>query len=383
MVDSAVWVKVFPPVLSDQVGKWAKVSGGTVTTVTNPDGSVDEIHTFLANGTLTVDSPGYARVLLVGGGGASTTTDTGSGGDFLEGIYALPAGANAVVVGAGGSGAAWGAGVGKKSSCGPVTTADVTFYQGAGGVAGSQVSMEAGRVSSISGSAVTYGAIVAGTTTPNLGQGAKSSQTSGSSGIVIVRVRTTEPTVSDIAATGGTVTEFTGDGTNGVLGQKYRVHTFNANGSLVVSKAGDADVFMISGGGATSGSQATKGAPGRVLRQRLTLGAGTLPVVVGIGGVSRSDTARINYGRPSSLGSLTTGYSMLCDSDGGPAAGAVDTATWTTPYTTSIDGTAKQYGKMTAQNVVPTPNSGDSSHFNDDGSRNGATGKVVVRYEIA
>ena len=48
----------------------------------------------------------------------------------------------------------------------------------------------------------------------------------GGSGIVIVRTITSNSRPGTVVATGGTETTYTGDGSNGDLGQEYKVHTF-------------------------------------------------------------------------------------------------------------------------------------------------------------
>jgi hypothetical protein len=88
---------------------WAKVTGGTVTTYTKPNGDEMEVHTFLADGTLTVDTPGYAEVLVIGGGGHGFNNSNGGGGGggsagrCVFGLHEAPAGPQAVVVGAAGA----------------------------------------------------------------------------------------------------------------------------------------------------------------------------------------------------------------------------------------------------------------------------------------
>ena len=57
----------------------------------------------------------------------------------------------------------------------------------------------------------------------------------GGSGIVIVRTITSNSRPGTVVASGGTETTFTGDGSNGDLGQEYKVHTFTSDGTLSVS----------------------------------------------------------------------------------------------------------------------------------------------------
>lgn len=178
---------------------WAVVEGGTVTTVDNGDGTTDAVHTFTADGTLTVTSPGYARVLCVsGGGGTFPNSGTGvvsqiifgNGGSVLDlASVFLPAGAHAVRVGAGGP-ATWDSQAG-RSSIGNLIVAREPGIGGIGAAgAGGVSSSTSGVASDITGVSVGYGAC-AGGPAPNRGEAYQNGQGTGagSSGVVIVRVR--------------------------------------------------------------------------------------------------------------------------------------------------------------------------------------------------
>lgn len=300
---------------------WAKVTGGTVTTYTKPDGSVMEVHTFTANGTLDVVTPGYADVLLVGGGSGGTGGTYGNGGDVRAGLWALPSGAHAVAVApAGASGP-----LSSASSIGTllraaqvwVSPADLGYGVGAGAVytgSAPYADTAKGYTSDITGAMVEYGKAGSGSSgagAPNTGNGGANG-TTGGSGVVIVAVQKSPPTVSGIVATGGTVTEFTGDGVNGVLGQRYRVHTFTASGSLDVTQGGACDLLVVGGGGAggfTANAQSNVGGGGggsRPVRvNRVLLSAGSNPVEVGEGAVH--DSFVRNGGLSSFLGVVVPG----------------------------------------------------------------------------
>jgi hypothetical protein len=353
---------------------WAKVSGGTVTTVTNADGSVDSVHTFTAaTGILTVEEPGYARVLLVSGAGGGTSAQfSGGGGRIVSGIHSLPVGALPVVVGATGengrAAAAYPAGGwGKASNLGSLTTGKAGPWGSSNSVP-DQITAT-GFTSDISGTPVEYSRVDDASNTP--GSATSTGAVPGHAGVVIVRVRTSPPTVSGVAATGGTVTEYTGDGTNGVLGQKYRVHTFTSpTDYLVVAQGGPADLFMISGGCGWRGDVGggyTGG--GLVIDRPITLVPTTYPVIVGAGGV-RGNTYADVAGKPSSLGALTTGVAL------GNAASGATMADEGKPYTSSITGTPQTYGLGASSR----PNRGDS---NGAAGAGGTSGVVIVRYEIA
>ncbi len=96
-----------------------------------------------------------------------------------------------------------------------------------------------------------------------------------------------------IEAYGGDgVYEFTGDGTNGVLGQSYRVHKFTTIGDsdFVIEYAptgGSVDVFLVGGGG--GGGSYGGGGGGLVWEQNYLVSSGeSFAVTVGDGGTGRS-----------------------------------------------------------------------------------------------
>lgn len=98
----------------------------------------------------------------------------------------------------------------------------------------------------------------------------------------------------NIVATGGTVTEYVGDGTNGVLGVKYRVHTFSTTGNStfnVTAAPVNAQVEVFAwgggGGGGTVGgwTYGAAGGAGGAARGSLEIGSDkTYSVVIGGGG---------------------------------------------------------------------------------------------------
>ena len=105
-------------------------------------------------------------------------------------------------------------------------------------------------------------------------------------GIVIVRTITSNSRPGTVVASGGTETTFTGDGSNGDLGQDYKVHTFTSDGTLSVSVAGEVDAFVVGGGGSGgSGYGGGGGAGGHLYITNAYLSAATHNVIVGAGGV--------------------------------------------------------------------------------------------------
>lgn len=174
-------------------GRWAVLAGGTVTSVVNPDGTVDEVRTFTTDGKLTVLSPGFARVLIVGGASGYCSqpgnAGYGAGGDVIRGIQALPAGVLAVIVGAGAPTTATIAGsAGYPSALGTLTTGVAGYAAGGGGTRdGTEASMWPGFTDDITGVAQSYSGIVA-SPRANFGEAALAGA-AGQPGIVIVRVR--------------------------------------------------------------------------------------------------------------------------------------------------------------------------------------------------
>lgn len=432
----SIWVKVFPSEGGAAGGiGWAKVTGGTVTEYTKPDGSVMEVHTFTANGTLTVNEPGYAEVLLVGCGGSGY--NMGNGGDVREGGHMLPVGAVPVVVGTPSDT------LGRASSLGSITTGVVwasQFDLGEAVGAGAQFPMPPYEnialpyYSSITGTSKPYApsATWDGRTGTEPGAGSMVTGT-GVPGIVIVAVQKSAPTVSGVVATGGTVTEYTGDGTNGVLGQKYRVHTFSADGALEVSTGGTADVLLVASGGGGSakgdGIGGSGGGGGVLFVPGMTLTGGTHTVKVGPAVPATTSPFAGTQGNPSQFDGLYAyggGGGGFEDNPGGfggsgggggggnnikdggvgipgqgfnggrapslfssgGAGGAGGPGNGTTPgpgRSLSITGTAVEYGKGGVDGQAGSlPGMGGGSY---EGPGNGtsfasAAGVVIVAYEI-
>ena len=348
---------------------WAKVSGGTVTTYTDAAGAVMEVHTFTGNGSLEVLEPGYAEVLVCGAGMYASGTAHPQPGQVRTGLHALPSGTTAVTVGQP---------VGNdeipgSSSLGTVLGVPMGTYtinadsmRGQGGVSMGTDKL-IGLTSKITGTAVAYGRADGGT-----GPGATSRTNPGGSGTVIVAVQQTPPTVSGVAASGGAENDYTGDGTNGVLGQRYRVHRFTANGTLSVSQGGTIKYLVVGAGGGSNSPYTGNG--GDVKDGSMAIVPGAMPVVVGLGGVDTNAT-----GGPSSLGSILTSIATFCPSDVRATGAGGTVAAPNTGLTSRITGTAVEYARAGMES--PPVNSGSGRHPNA-GILPGASGCVIVRYEI-
>jgi hypothetical protein len=191
---------------------------------------------------------------------------------------------------------------------------------------------------------------------------------------VIVAVKKSPATASGVVASGGTETTYVGDGTNGVLGQSYKVHQFTADGTFTVTQGGEADVLIVGGGAA--GLSGFPGCGGDFRETRLTLGAGTVAVDVGAGG---TDPNTNPWGQPSSFG---TAVVTSCSAQGGNSNNAVGAggvvgspATVNLGRASSISGVSVVYG--TANAASPVANRGDGA-----ASGAGTAGVVIVRYKV-
>jgi hypothetical protein len=144
-VDATAGAAVWNPFeAAGEAGASAVVSGGTETT-----DATYQYNLFTDSGTLTIDTPGAADVLVVGGGGGGGGYYSGGGGGgggvaYVEG-YPLTGATVAVVVGAGGTAGLGSAGYyhggrGKDSALGPLGAVG----GGGGGGAGDYTDAAAG-----------------------------------------------------------------------------------------------------------------------------------------------------------------------------------------------------------------------------------------------
>jgi len=107
-----------------------------------------------------------------------------------------------------------------------------------------------------------------------------------------------------VAATGGTITTYTADGSNGQSGVQYRVHLFTTTGSssFQVIDAGDegqVDYLIAAGGGGGGGGTGGGGGAGGVLSGTMPVSNGLLSVLVGAGGSGGSCSVGQNGGNSS------------------------------------------------------------------------------------
>ena len=178
--------------LPQKVLPWGNFSNTPTGTYTGSDGFQYKYVSFTSSGSLVVTDSGYFDVLVVSGGSGSTTSSHEGGGAAALGIIFLPSGTLTATVGAGGAGGSsgsgtWGSMTGTASSLDSYTAGLARLWAGAG--ATSTASMTGGITSLITGSSQTYAGVAASPRT-NFGEGKAGATGSGSSGVVIVRVRT-------------------------------------------------------------------------------------------------------------------------------------------------------------------------------------------------
>jgi hypothetical protein len=226
-------------------------AGGTGST-NNPTNSSS------SNGQTTTLSLPTPIVSIGGGGGgsasegASGVANGGGGGAGFTGGTAVSGGKNGgsggtgTNGGGGGGGGAGGDGSsGTSDACGGIglsssITGTLRYYGGGGGGgywwAGAASWTDKGLGGNGGGGrGGLHTSTLAQPGTPNTGGGAGGSGNSqathvaknGGSGIVVIRYASTVA-----LATGGTITSYTGNGTNGTNGVVYQVHTFTADGTF-------------------------------------------------------------------------------------------------------------------------------------------------------
>ena len=304
------------------VGSGGSGGNGSVAGSSGGNGSASSIFGFSANGG--------------GGGGGGTASlippnsgGSGGGGAGSNGALSGRTSGGAGTAGQGNTGGqggmtgATGRGAGGGGGAGSVGSNSAESANGPGGAGGTGLS------NSISGSSLFYaggggggGGVAAssgGTAVGGSGVGGNGTGSSGTngmdgrggggggagfgaisgnggSGVVIVRYPinsiTSRPVSPPIYATGGTTSTYTGNGTNGALGQIYKIHAFKSVGSssLVVNYApagSSIDYLVVAGGGGGGGGDvgAGGGAGGLIYVSNYSITVGnSFSVTVGDGG---------------------------------------------------------------------------------------------------
>jgi len=248
-----------------------------------------------ATGTVNVSITGTGYV-----GGTKAATGGGGGGG---------AGGN------GSNGASTAGGAGGPGYSSTLRTGSAVFYGGGGGGGGSASGGAAG--SGGGGAGVTTGTPNNGTANTGGGGGGHyrtntgAAGANGGSGIAVFRTIVATSVASGIIMSGGTETTFTGDGTNGVNGADYKVHTFNSTASLTVTAfplAASCDLLLVggggSGGGVANGYSGGGGAGGVKYISGVRLPVGSLTATIGAGGTVGASNNIGGVGGATSLGSL-------------------------------------------------------------------------------
>jgi hypothetical protein len=154
------------------------------------------------------------------------------------------------------------------------------------------------------------------------GNGPQRPGAAGGSGIVIIRYRTCVDEVLDL-----TCIEATGGSTKEIIegGQRYRVHTFLADGILTINKACGRDkleYLTVAGGGGGSIDTGGGGGAGDAISGQATVIPGSYQIIVGTGGVpsvNGGNTQIVNISEIAYGGGA--GGKLLSDGAGGGCGG--------------------------------------------------------------
>jgi hypothetical protein len=125
-----------------------------------------------------------------------------------------------------------------------------------------------------------------------------------------------------IVATGGTVTNYTANGTNGVNGVQYRVHSFTTvgNSSFNISDAGTSgqvDYLVVAGGGGGSIQHAGGGGGGGVVyNTNFVVNTSNISITVGSGGINNTNVCH-NCGYQGANGANSVFGSIVAYGGGG------------------------------------------------------------------
>jgi len=201
------------------------------------------------------------------GGGSGSSGIVGISIDLLSGNNGGSAASAAG--GGGGGGATGGNASGSTGGNGGAGLANsfydgtVRYYGGGGGGAGATGGAGGtgggGNGATLSGAGQGSPAAAAGTANTGGGGGGVGSGgawpgAAGGSGIVIVRtLASTAKSPLSVVASGGTLTTFTGNGSIGLSGAGYNVHTFTASGTFTVTNGGYMDMLVVAAGGGGGG----------------------------------------------------------------------------------------------------------------------------------
>jgi hypothetical protein len=150
-----------------------------------------------------------------------------------------------------------------------------------------------------------------------------------------------------VVATGGTITNYTLNGTN------YTAHIFTTNGTFAVSTGGEVEYLIVAGGGAGGKASTSSGGGGAggLIYSNLSVIASNYTIIVGSGAVGRTTSGTGDSGSNSSFGAVIAtgggggGGSSSAGGNGGSGGGAQIT------YGTGIAGQGKDGGSGTGSYI--------------------------------
>lgn len=179
------------------------------------------------------------------------------------------------------------------------------------------------------------------------GNGVNRPGAAGGSGIVIIRYRTCVDEVLDltcIEATGGSTKEIEEGG------QRYRVHTFLADGTLTINKACGRDkleFLVVAGGAGGSPDTGGGGGAGDAILSEATVTPGSYQVIVGNGGVPSANGGNSQIVNISEIayGGGAGGKLLSDGAGGGCGGGAGGIYPQPTQWTPAKNGGPGQKGK--------------------------------------
>ena len=197
-------------------------------------------------------------------------------------------------------------------------------------------------------------------------------------------------------ASGGTVTNYTGNGTNGVNGATYRVHTFTGSANITINRAVQQFTVFAQGGGA-GGGYGAGGGRGYSVEGNYTIPAGSVAVTVG-SAVSGGYNEVTNRDAPGSAG-IGSSLGSYVSVSGGVSRGQVIGS----GASTLISGSTVNYGGSGGACIInQNANSGGYPGGGTGGSTGnpanmtggggggcqwtsggGARGEVIVRYRTS
>jgi hypothetical protein len=168
------------------------------------------------------------------------------------------------------------------------------------------------------------------------------------------------------AGTGGALTSFVGNGTNGEIGKTYNVHSFTSSSSFTVTKLGIFEILVCSAGGYSITGHGNGGQVIQGLYEISTLGSRTITVGAVAGAAPSGGSGVVG-----TVFSAKTANQPNGDVAVGAGSGTGGNADG---FTSLITGTSTVYGQARNPSVRGGGGSGSNS--------NGNAGIVIIRYQV-